>query len=102
MKINNLWCNTGKKFPIGRNANYLTLGHSQVLTNVAWPKGPPCHENSALPLPKEPITKGGWPLSFSTISFCRQPRGGFYPLEWSWFEEGVVYSQKPPTRKSLV
>ena len=30
-----LRCNTGKKFPIGRNANYLTLGHSQVLANVA-------------------------------------------------------------------
>ena len=35
-------------------------------------------------------------------SFYNKPRGGFYPLEWSRFEEGVVYSQKPPTRKSLV
>ena len=24
-----------KNFPIGRNANYLTLGHSQVLANIA-------------------------------------------------------------------
>ena len=33
--MNIIRCNTGKKFPIGRNANYLTLGHSQVLANVA-------------------------------------------------------------------
>ena len=51
-------CNTGKKIPIGRNANYLTFGHSQVLANVARPKGALCHESPALPLPKETINKG--------------------------------------------
>ena len=29
------------------------------------------------------------------------PRGGFNPLEWFSFEEGIVYLQKPPTRNSL-
>ena len=47
------------------------------------PKGLPFHASSALPLPKDPITKGVRPLSFSAIPFCNKPRGGFYQLEWS-------------------
>ena len=72
-----------------------------MLTNVARPKGLPCHESSALPLPKDPTTMGAFPLSFSAISFCNNPRGGFYPLEWSRFKEEVVYLQEPPTQISL-
>ena len=33
---------------------------------------------------------GRWPFRFSRIQFCNRPKGGFYPLEWSRFEEGVV------------
>ena len=41
-------------------------------------------------------------FAFSCIQFCNHPRDAFYPLEWSGFEEEVVYLRKPPTRNSLL
>ena len=90
MLVFSLWCNIGKRLPIGRNANYHTLWHSQLLVNIAWPQGLLSLESSATSLPKEPTFMGDWPFRFSSIQFCNHPKGGFYPLEWSRFEEGVV------------
>ena len=88
-----------KIFPIDRNANDHTFRLSQVSANIPWPKRLPLLKSSPTALPNDITTKVGWPSRFPVVQLCRRPGCGFYPPEWSNFQEGCD-SKMPPMGNS--
>ena len=53
-------------------------------------------------LPKDTTTKVGWPSRFPAVQLCSCSSCGFYPQEWSNFQEGLLTRKMPPMGNSPV